>query len=263
MDFGRLVDHYDAGRVPHNPLFVQRTADRLQVAVSARRLEVGAGTGQLTGALLAAGGDLVAVEPSGPMAERLWLNRAADVKTGRLQVLTRPFETLEPADFEPFEQLWSSDAWRWIDPRIGYRLAAGLLRPGGFLICSWRFLQLTGPGLQLQMNNLYSKLSPDLVVDPETYISQIEPLLDEGRRQVNDSGYMTVADYWTEPAFLDLPVRGYVDLQLSYAQIAALTTDQRDELAAGIRGVIHQAGSPQTIGLTIWQYIVASQPVAI
>jgi hypothetical protein len=40
-------------------------------------------------------------------------------------------------------------------------------------------------------------------------------------------------------------------------------TDQRDELAAGIRGVIHQAGSPQTIGLTIWQYIVASRPVAI
>ncbi len=37
-------------------------------------------------------------------------------------------------------------------------------------------------------------------------------------------------------------------LQLSYAQIAAQTTDQRDELAAGIRGVIHQAGSPQTIG---------------
>jgi 16S rRNA A1518/A1519 N6-dimethyltransferase RsmA/KsgA/DIM1 with predicted DNA glycosylase/AP lyase activity len=86
LDFGRLVDHYDAGRVPHNPLFVQRTADRLQVAVSARRLQVGAGTCQLTGALLAAGGDLVAVEPSGPMAERLWLNRAADVKTGRLQL---------------------------------------------------------------------------------------------------------------------------------------------------------------------------------
>jgi hypothetical protein len=30
-------------------------------------------------------------------------------------------------------------------------------------------------------------------------------------------------------------------LQLSYAQIAAQTTDQRDELAAGIRGVINQA----------------------
>jgi len=68
-----------SGRIAHAPEFVYRTADRLRMAVSARRLEIGAGTGQLTGALLAAGGELVVVEPSGPMAERLRLNRAADV----------------------------------------------------------------------------------------------------------------------------------------------------------------------------------------
>lgn len=262
LDFGKLVDHYDAGRIPHNPLFVQRTADRLQIAVSARRMEIGAGTGQLTSALLAAGGELVAIEPSGPMAERLRLNRAADVMTGRLQTLTQPFETLQPPDFKPFGQLWSSDAWHWIDPQAGYRLAAELLHPGGFLICSWRFPQLTDPDLQLQMNGLYSKLSPDLVVDPGTYVSQIEPLLDEGQRQVNDSGYMAVDDYWTESAHFDLPVSTYVDLQLSYAQIAALTIDQRDELAAGIYDVIQHAGNRPAISLTIWQYTVASQPVA-
>jgi protein-L-isoaspartate O-methyltransferase len=97
LDFGKLVNHYDAGRIAHAPEFVHRAADRLQIAASARRMEIGAGTGQLTGALLAAGGELVAVEPSGPMAERLRLNRAADVVARRLQIVTQPFETLKSA----------------------------------------------------------------------------------------------------------------------------------------------------------------------
>jgi hypothetical protein len=140
--------------------------------------------------------------------------------------------------------------------------ACGQTRPGGFLICSWRFLLLTDPGLRYRMNRLYSKRSSDLVVDPETHISQAEPLLEEGRRQVDDSGYMATADHWTESVLLDVPVPAYVDLQLSYAQIAALTPDQRDGLAAGICDVIHDTGNGPVISLTMRQHTVASQPVA-
>ena len=261
LDFGKLVDHYDGGRLVHAPEFVQRTAARLGTPATARRLEIGAGTGQLTSALLAAGGELVAVEPSAPMAERLRHNRAAHVASGQLRICVQPFETLPPAGFEPFTQLWSSDAWHWIDPNVGYRLAAALLHPGGYLICTWRFPVLTDPDLQDRLDQLYYQLSPDLVVDQDMYLQKIEPLLTEGRRQVNDSGYMATADHWTEPSYLDVPATAYVDLQLSYAQIAALPASQRAALGAGIRDVISDSGNPATIGLRIWQYTVASQPV--
>jgi SAM-dependent methyltransferase len=261
LDFGKLVDHYDAGRAVYGPEFVYRTAGRLGIAAQARRMEVGAGTGQLTTALLAAGGQVVAVEPSAPMAERLQRNCAGEVAAGRLRICRQPFETLQPADFEPFGQLWSSDAWHWIDPLIGYRLAAGLLRPGGLLICRWRFPVLADPDLQRRLNRLYSRLSPDLVRDPVTHISQIEPLLAQGRQQVNDSGYMTTVDYWAESARDDIAVSAYVDLQLSFAHTAGLTPDQRAELAQGIRDVVGQRHSPAKISLATWQYTCASQPV--
>jgi hypothetical protein len=94
------------------------------------------------------------------------------------------------------------------------------------------------------------------------HMRQIEPLLTGGRRQVNDSRYMAVADHWTETSYAGVPVAAYAELELSYAQIAALTTGLRATLAAGIRDVIDDSGSPGTISLTIWQYTVASQPVS-
>jgi hypothetical protein len=108
---------------------------------------------------------------------------------------------------------------------------------------------------------LYAELSPDLVVDPDGDLRQIEPLLDDGRRQVDDSGHMATAGHWTESVTLGIPVRSYIDLQLSYAHIAALTPGQRNHLAAGIRDVLQRSGNQPAIGLTVRQYTVASQPV--
>jgi SAM-dependent methyltransferase len=259
LDFGKLVDHYDAGRVAQTPEFVYQTTARLGTAASTRRLEVGAGTGQLTSALLVVGGDVVAVEPAQPLAERLRRNYPSDVASGRLQIRTQMFETLRPSDFEPFPQLWSSDAWHWVDPAAGYQLAAELLVPDGLLICSWRFPVLTDPDLQRRLNVVYAQLSPDLVRDPEAHITELEPLLEDGRREIDDSGYMATVDYWTEERRVDISVDAYVEFQLSYAQIAALTTDQQAKLADGIREV---AGCDEqaTINLTLWQYTVGSRP---
>lgn len=259
LEFGKLVDHYDAGRVPQTLEFVQGTTARLGAAVSARRLEVGAGTGQLTGSLLAAGGEVVAVEPALPLAERLKRNYRHDVDAGRLRILTQLFETLEPSEFAPFPQIWSSDAWHWVDPAVGYRLAAALLASGGLLICSWRFPVLAEADLQRRLNKVYAQLSPDLVRDPETHIGEMEPLLADGRREVNDSGYMATAGHWIEERPVSIPVDAYIEFQLSFAHIAALNADQQAELAESIRRVAMRDGRT-AITLSVWQYTVASRP---
>jgi SAM-dependent methyltransferase len=258
LDFGKLADHYDAGRVAQTPEFVRQATARLGISASTRLLEVGAGTGQLTGTLLAAGGDVVAVEPAQPLAERLKRNYASYVASGRLRICTQLFETLRPADFEPFPQIWSSDAWHWVDPAAGYRRAAELLAPEGLLICTWRFPVLTDPDLQRRLNLVYSRLNPDLVRDPEAHVAELEPLLEEGRREVSESGYMATIDHWTQEQHIEMSVDSYVGFQLSFAQIAALSTGQRAELADDIRDAAG-AGGRATISLTIWQYTVASR----
>src|SRR6185437_12012005 len=122
LDFGLLADHYDAGRVGQSADYVVQTTARLGTTAAGRLLEVGAGTGQLTGALLAAGGDVVAVEPAQPLADRLARRCASFLASGQLRIRTQLFETLQPADLGTFAQIWSSDAWHWVDPAAGYRL---------------------------------------------------------------------------------------------------------------------------------------------
>ena len=187
LDFGKLVDHYDGGRLVHAGVRAAHGSS-LGTPATARRLEIGAGTGQLASALLAAGGELVAVEPSAPMAERLRHNRAADVASGQLRICVQPFETLPPASSRslscgavtPGTGSIRTSVTGW--PLPCCTLAVTSLSPGDSPV-------LTDPDLQDRLDQLY-QLQPDLVVDQDMYLQKIEPLLTEGRRQVNDSGYI-------------------------------------------------------------------------
>jgi SAM-dependent methyltransferase len=262
LAFGLLVDHYDAGRIAVPPEFVGQTLARLGVSDSAAagpRLEVGAGTGQLTAAMLAGGSRVVAVEPSAPMADRLRQNLAASLASGQLSVRCQPFESLDPAGFEPFSQIWSADAWHWVDPLAGYPLAARLLRPDGALICTWSYPLLADHGLQHRLNQVYARLAPDLMRDPESHLAELEPLLAEGRAEITGSGLMSIIDCWNQTAEVSVTAEQYAGLQLSFANVASMPLAMQADLSGAIAGTLAAAGRP-SVSLTTWRYTVASRP---
>lgn len=178
LAFGALVGHYDAGRIRYEPEFAAAALTRLGCGAGGRHLEVGAGTGQLTRALLSMNVQVTAVEPSSAMATRLRLNLAEEIRSGQLRVLDEVFEHLRPADLGCFAQIWSTDSWHWVDPSIGYRPAAQLLGPDGHLINTWGFPIPTEPDRQAALNEVYRELSPDLARDPRTHLASLEPLLE-------------------------------------------------------------------------------------
>jgi len=227
LAFGTLVESYDTGRPQLGAAYVTATLHRLGRNPSGRHLDVGAGTGQLTGALLGSAERVVAVEPSPPMAARLTARFADAVTVGRLQVLVEPFESLPADRLGVFDGVWSSDAWHWVDPDLGYPTAANLLAPEGCLITNWGFPVLTDPALQNRLNSLYRRVSPDLVRDPAHHLRDLTPLLDEGRQQVDRSTRLKVVDHWTEPHQAEVTAEQYVHWQLSYAHIADLTVPTR------------------------------------
>jgi SAM-dependent methyltransferase len=69
--FASVADAYEHGRPEYAPAVVGALAAELGLGPSARVLDLAAGTGKLTRALLAAGLDVVAVEPQEPLRERL------------------------------------------------------------------------------------------------------------------------------------------------------------------------------------------------
>jgi SAM-dependent methyltransferase len=253
--FGDLVEFYERGRPAVPASYVEAALRRLRSKAPCLQLEVGAGTGQLTAALVRLG-PTVALEPSPPMAAKLSDNLASEIAVGHLQVRRRTFESLEASD-GPFDYIWSGDAWHWLEPAVAYPLAATLLTASGLLINTWGFPALADLGLTSALNEVYKELNPHLVRDGEPRLSVEDELFEDGRAEVERSGAMTVVDGWLDERTVEVTTAGYLDWQLSFAHIAYLTVDQRLRLRDAIASVLAQRRT-ELIEVQISQYTVAS-----
>ncbi|MGN6332662.1 MAG: class I SAM-dependent methyltransferase [Motilibacteraceae bacterium] len=124
--FGSVAGDYDRLR----PATPQAALDWLLPVHARRVLDLGAGTGGTTRALLARGLDVVAVEPDERMREVL-ADRApaAEVLAGAAEDIPLP-----DADVDA---VIASSAWHWFDPRRAPAQVARVLRPGGRLGVLW------------------------------------------------------------------------------------------------------------------------------
>lgn len=95
-------------------------------------LEIGAGTGKATRALLALGRTVHAVEPDPRMADLLEMNCH-----GAPLTVTRA--ALETADlpYEAFPLVVAAQSWHWIDPEVSYARVSDCLETNGRLALLW------------------------------------------------------------------------------------------------------------------------------
>lgn len=124
--FGAVADDYDRLR----PTTPQAALDWLLPAHARRVLDLGAGTGGTTRALLERGLDVVAVEPDDRMRDVLAARASgATVLAGAAEAIPLP-----DADVDA---VVVSSAWHWFDPQRAATEVARVLRPGGRLGVLW------------------------------------------------------------------------------------------------------------------------------
>ncbi|MEO0493144.1 MAG: class I SAM-dependent methyltransferase [Actinomycetota bacterium] len=129
--FDRDAEGYDAGRPDYPAEVYGRVLAHLAVGGGDRVLEVGPGTGQATGRVLATGAAVHAVEPGAALADVLRQRHGGDR-------LTVEVATLEDADPEgPFDAVASATAFHWVDPEVGLPILHRVLRPGGRVALWW------------------------------------------------------------------------------------------------------------------------------
>ncbi|WP_028643570.1 class I SAM-dependent methyltransferase [Nocardioides sp. URHA0020] len=124
--FGSVADAYDRGR----PGYPAEAAAWLVGDDAVTVLEVGAGTGKLTEALVALGHDVHATDPDDAMLARLRA-RLPDVPTSVASA-----EGLPAADAS-YDVVVAGQAFHWFDHEVALREIARVLRPGGHLALVW------------------------------------------------------------------------------------------------------------------------------
>jgi SAM-dependent methyltransferase len=134
MSFGTMAREYSQHR-PTYPLDAVRwalTGRRTADLQGLRVLDLAAGTGKLTEALVALQADVLAVEPDAAMLTELQA-RLPEVRTsqGRAEQI--------PAPDQAFDAVVIGDAFHWFDQAVALREIARVLRPGGVVAALWNF----------------------------------------------------------------------------------------------------------------------------
>jgi SAM-dependent methyltransferase len=124
--FAAAADSYDRGRPEYAPAVVSALADELGLGQGADVLDLAAGTGKLTRALLAGGMDVVAVEPQARLRELLADSVGAErVRDGVAEMI--------PLGNGSVDAVTVADGFHWFDHEPALAEIRRVLRPGGGL----------------------------------------------------------------------------------------------------------------------------------
>jgi SAM-dependent methyltransferase len=228
--FVDVADAYERGRPEYTPAVARAVATELHLARGARVLDLAAGTGKLTRALLDVGLDVVAVEPQAQLRELL----AASVGVER--VLDGLAEEIPLANAS-VAAVTVADAFHWFDQVAALREIGRVLVAGGGLALLRIVPDWSGASWAHEVGTLIAELRPEH--------PQFEgPSWQETAR---------AEGCWTEPRELRLTMlqpaspEGVVDYIASMSWMAALPADQRSETIAGIGELIVAGETPDEL----------------
>jgi SAM-dependent methyltransferase len=152
--FETVAAEYERHRPDYPADALRWAAEQLGLDPGARVLDVGAGTGKLTRALVALGFEVVAVEPGSPMLEQL------RVAVPEAEALEGPAESI-PLPDASVEAAFAAQAFHWFDPERALPELHRVIRSGGGLVLIWNWWDERDP-LQRELGGLvgYAGLDP-------------------------------------------------------------------------------------------------------
>lgn len=219
----RDPDRYERGRTEYPQTVPELVAAELGLAAGARVLDLGAGTGMLSRTFLAAGFDVVAVEP---LAE---LRAALEQAIGAGRVLAGAAEAIPLPDASVAAAV-SGDAFHWFDRSRAPAELHRVIAPGGGAGIVWRVPR------------------PDRA---EPWLTEVERLMAEVRPahagyDVPGRGIGALSEHggFTEPELHELPFERVTDADgvaafvASASFVALLDADRRARLLDEVRAAV-------------------------
>ena len=225
--FASVADHYERGRPEYAPAVIGALAAELGLARGAMVLDLAAGTGKLTRALLAAELDVIAIEPQAALREVLATGVGEHrVREGLAEAIPLPDSSVQAVTV--------ADAFHWFDHGKALEEIRRVLVPGGGLAVTATVPDWGGASWAHEIGTLIAALRPE------------HPHFDGPPWQdaLHASGHWRdvreVRVTCTRPAE---PER-IVDHMISMSWVAALPPARRDETIERIRTLIEDGETP-------------------
>jgi SAM-dependent methyltransferase len=228
--FVDVADAYERGRPEYTPAVAEVIAAELHVGPGARVLDLAAGTGKLTRALLGVGLDVIAVEPQAQLREIL-----AD-SVGVERTLDGIAEEI-PLPDASVAAVTVADAFHWFDQVAALREIRRVLIAGGGLAVLRIVPDWSGASWAHQVGSLIAELRPE------------HPQFQGPRWQDT----VRAEGHWTTPREVQLTMlqpagpEGILDYITSMSWIAALPDEQRTANVARIGELIAAGDTPDEL----------------
>jgi SAM-dependent methyltransferase len=237
--FASVADAYERGRPEYPPAVVGAIAAELRLAPDARVLDLAAGTGKLTRALLAAGMEVVAVEPQAALREKLAARVGAErVREGLAEAIPLPDASVDAVTV--------ADAFHWFDHAAALAEIRRVLRPRGGLAVLTTIPDWRGASWADEIGKVMERVRPE------------HPGFDGPPWQDVVRG----ASGWSEPREIRVTssqptdAEAIVDYLASVSWIAAMPAERRGETLAQLAALVGEGEPPAelrvhvVIGLT-------------
>lgn len=210
-------------------------------------LEIGAGTGKATRALVALGKRVYALEPDVRMAALL--EGACGSGLDALQHVTLELSILPP---EAFDLVVAAQSWHWVDPMVGYDIVARSMVSNGRLALLWHH-PLPQQGLFGEaMDQLYAKLAPNVAhIWPGTRARNFDPALEPISASQRFDGWTRHEHQWSRK--VDAPE--LIGWLCSTSEHRLLSLDQRLELMSGVAALVAEFHGEVSVAMSTVAHI--------
>lgn len=225
--FGAEVDRYDRLRPSYPPELVAWLTE----GGAGAAVDVGCGTGQVARLLVAAGWDVLGVEPDERMAARA-RERGVAVEVAR-------FEEWEPSTCD-VDLVCAGQAWHWVDPDRGHRRAAEVLRSGGRLAVFWNAYRY-GAEVAAVLADVYGRHAPDLLRDSVSLGTADPRHHDEDLARLAASGLFDRVEARVFGHERELDVSMWLDELTTHSAYRTLGSPRTEELFSALRPALAAA----------------------
>ena len=230
--FGEDAVAYDRARPGYPPSLV----DFLVADGTPEVLDVGCGTGKLAVLLAARGCRVLGVEHDERMAEV--------ARRHGIDVDVAAFESWDDAG-RRFDLVTAAQAWHWIDPEVGPRKAAAVLRSGGRLAVIWN-LMAHEPAVRIALDEAYERHAPGLT---SSVVLGLE-VADEGLSGVDETGAFgpqsSRKDVWQQT----YTTAEWLDQLPTHSDHRVMPADRRAALLGAVGAAIDNNGGQLTVTYT-------------